>query len=235
MIKSIYAKSRNLEVSDCATRMGMAYEQSGITTDLTLASLFNELNTMNQKLADLIRQNQILSQLEQKDELRDEAYRALYFLIMGYLYNPNSGMKAAAQSLAALIDRDGLALLKYNYAIESAAINALLIDLDKGEYADAIATLPGCSSLIEALRAAQLEFNTVRVAYESEISQSREELSATDLKKEVLTFINKKLIRYLNGMLVADEETLGALCGTLAEITQKNNQTVKMRLSETTD
>ncbi len=232
MIKSIYSKSRNLEVSDCATRMGLAYQQSGITTDLTLATLFTELNTMNEKLADLIRQIQILSQLEQKDELRDEAYRALYFLIMGYLYNPNSGMKAAAQSLSTLIERDRLALLNFSYAIESAAINALLIDLEKAEYADAIATLPGCSSLISALQAAQLDFNTVRVAYESEISQSRQEINASEQKKELLVFINKKLIRYLNGMLVADEGTYSALCITLAEITNNNNQNVKMRLSK---
>ncbi len=233
MIKSIYARSRNLEVNDCVGRLYVAYQKSGLTADSTLAALFEKLNEMNLKLADLVRQTIILSQLEEKDELRDEAYRALYYLIMGYLYNPNAALKAASQQLSTLIMRDGLGLVTYNYTIESSAITALLVDLDKGEYADAISTLPGCSSLIEALRAAQLEFTNVRVDYKSELSQAKQESNATEFKKELLDFANKKLFRYLNGMLVADEETYSALCITLADITHANNQLVKIRQSET--
>ena len=92
--------------------------------------------------------------------------------------------------------------------------------------------LPGGAEILAALQTAQSEFDTARVAYETERAREGNEANATEIKKEVLTLINDKLVLYLRGMEAVDEAAYGEFARTVATIIADNNVVVKKRFAK---
>lgn len=228
MIDKLIAKSRVTEVNDVATRSLGSFNQSGIT-DPYLSSTFTSLDAANLKLSEVIKRTKAESDLEEKDEVRDDKVRGLYYLLNGFLYHPTKKIKEAAQSLMEVFNKYGLAVIGESYASESSLLGSLLLDLAKPEYADAIATLSGCADLIAQLQAAQTDFEQARIAYETDKAKEGMVANATAVKKEVVSILNDKIVVYLRAMEQVNPETFGVFAGTIAQIIADNNEQVKKR------
>ena len=228
MIDKLIAKSRVTEVNDVATRSSGAFTNSGIT-DPYLGTSFAILDTTNLKLSLAIKRTKAESDLEEKDEVRDDKVRAVNYLINGFLYHPTKKIKEAAQSLIVVFNKYGLAMIGESYTTESSLINSLLLDFAKPEYADAIATLSGCADLIAQLQTAQTDFETVRIAYETEKAKEGMVENATKVKSEVLAILNDKIVIYLRAMEQVNPETFGVFTSTIAQIIADTNEQVKKR------
>ncbi|MCK3685070.1 DUF6261 family protein [Maribellus sp. YY47] len=229
MIEKLLSVSRVTEVDAASMRMIGAYKNTSLNTDLHLSAMFTALETSSALLTAAINRSKAESDLEVKDEARDQQVRALYYLIQGYLHHPDAAIKAAAQTVNAVFEKYGVAITGESYATESSLIASLLIDLSKQKQQDAIALLPGCADVLSALQTTDDEFEAARIVYEQEKAQESTQLNATKIKAEVLALINEKIVVYLRAMEIVDEPAYGAFARTVAVIIAENNEVVKKR------
>jgi hypothetical protein len=229
MIKKLITKSRVTEVDAVSTRMAGAYKNSELSTDPHLSNMFNALVPLSANLSVAINRSKAESNLEEKDEKRDDNVRSLFYLIQGLLHHPDEAIKAAAKKVQKVFDKYGVGITGENFATESSLITSLLGDLAKPNLQYAIAQLSGCAEIIAALQASQDEFETARIAWEQEKAQEGTQTNATGIKKEVVDLINNKIVIYLHAMEIVDEPTYGAFARTVAEIIADNNEMVKKR------
>jgi hypothetical protein len=228
MIDKLIAKSRVTEVNDVATRMSGAFKNSGLT-DAYLVSTFASLDAGNTKLTLAIKRSKAESDLEEKDEVRDDKVRSFYYLVQGFSHHPTQNIKEAANLLMNLFDNYGLAMVGESYSTESSLVNSLLLDLAKPKFQESIALLSGCAELIAELQVAQNNFEQARITYEAEKAKEGMVDNATIVKKEVLTILNDKIVVYLRAMEQVDPVTYGVFTSTCAQIIADNNEQVKKR------
>lgn len=229
MIEKINYQSRVTEVAATSTRLVEAYKSSGLTTDAYLPNMFNTLEDLTNNLTAAIRRTKAESELEAKDEARDQPVRGLFFLIKANTAHPDAEIRAAALKLEKVIDKYGLKIINENFATESALVNSLLGDFAAPELQAAIVLLPGCTEILAALQTAQTAFDTARVAYEAERAREGTQANASELKKEVLALINNKVVQYLRAMEAVNDAIYGEFARTLATIIADNNIVVKKR------
>ena len=228
MIEKLMTNSRNTEVNDATTRVSGAFKNSGIT-DPYLDPTFNSLDAANLNLSMVVKRSKTESDLDEKDEVRDDKYRALFYLHNGFLYHPTKKIKEAAQVLMNLFNKYGLSVVGESYATESSLIGSLLLDLAKPEFQGNISTLSGCAELIAELQVAQTDFEQVRIAYETEKAKEGMVENASIVRKEVIDILNNKIVVYLNAMSQVNPATFGVFANTCAQIIDDNNEQVKKR------
>ncbi|WP_299577592.1 DUF6261 family protein [uncultured Sunxiuqinia sp.] len=229
MIPKVITVSRATEINDVGSRIVDAYNNTSLSSDAYLAGLMTELGNMLALLIAAIKRIKIASELEEQDELRDDAMRALYYLILGFLHHPDTAVKQAAERVFKVIEHYGLSMVDESYSSESSLIDSLLLDLEGPNLQADIAALSGCAELIAALKTAEDNFEATRLAYEEGKAAEATLQNATALKRKVAGVINKKLVIYLRAMVQVDTETYGSFGGTVAEIIASNNENVKRR------
>ncbi|SHJ98038.1 hypothetical protein SAMN05444280_1455 [Tangfeifania diversioriginum] len=229
MIDKILTNSRVTEVDAATGRIVSAYKNTSLSSDTHLAAIFAELEPATERLTAAINQSRAESVLDEKDAVRDEKFRGLFYLVSGFVHHPDPAIKAAANEMEELLNDYGLSVVGESYAIESSLIQSLLTDLAKPKYQSSIEALSGCAELIAALQTAQADFEQARVAYEEEKAREGNRQNATEVKKEVLDITNDKLVVYLRAMIQLDDATFGDFGRTVGEIIAENNETVKRR------
>jgi len=229
MIEKLKINSRVAEVNDASNRISGAYAKTSLSSDSHLSAIMTNLGTESAFLTTAIKRMKAESDLEAKDEIRDEALRALYYLLQGYIHHPVATIKTAAVELDKVFANYGLSITGDNYATESTLINSLLEDLAKEKYQSSVDALSGCSELITALKTTQDDFEEARIAFETEQAEENTLENATALKKKVLNIINDQLVVYLRAMVQVDGETYGSFGNTIAQIIADNNEVVKKR------
>jgi len=228
MIEKLLIISRVTEVNDVATRMSVAFHAQGLT-DPYLSSTFTILDTTNFELSKAIRRSKAESNLEDKDEVRDGGTRSLYYLINGFTHHPADIIRQSAVLLLNTFNNYGISLTEESYTTESSLISSMLLEFQKPEYALHISNLSGCTELLQALSAAQDDFEQARIAYETEKAQDGMVANATEVKKEVVELVNKKIVVYLEAMQEANPAIYGALAATCAQMIAENNEQVRRR------
>ncbi|HPF51431.1 MAG TPA: DUF6261 family protein [Draconibacterium sp.] len=229
MIPYLMSKSRVTEIDAASMRLVGAYKNTSLNTDPHLNTMFTDLENRSAALTAAINRSKAESELELKDEARDQQVRALYYLVQGYLHHPDAAIKTAAGTVDKVFGKYGLQIVGESYSTESSMITSLLDDLSKQKQVAAIALLPGCAEVIVALQSAQNDFEAARIVYEQEKAEESTQLNATEVKKEVLALINDKIVIYMRAMEVVDEPAYGALARTIATIIAENNEVVKKR------
>jgi hypothetical protein len=228
MIDKLSTNSRVTEVNDVATRSTGAFGASGIT-DPNLTNNFSNLEETNIELTKAIRRSKAESDLEVKDENRDNQLRSLYYLINGFSHHPVADIKNAALLLLNVFDNYGLKITGDSYATESSLVASMMLEYQKPEYAEAITALSGCGDLMEALAIAESQFEQARIAYETEKAKEGMLQNASELKKQVLDLLNNKIVIYLRAMELVNPEVYGVFTATIAQIIADNNEQVKRR------
>lgn len=228
MIDKLIPSSRVTEVNDVATRSISAFGESEIT-DPVLANNFSNLDENNIELTKAIRRSKAESDLEEKDENRDNKLRSLYYLINGFSHHPGAEIRMSAQSLLNVFEHYGLKITSESYTTESSLISSMMLEYQKPEYEEAIAALSGCGDLLEALAIAESEFERARLAYETEKAKEGLLQNASELKKQVIHILNNKIVIYLRAMEEANPEVYAVFTAIVAQIIADNNEQVKRR------
>lgn len=234
-ISKLSDKSRNGEVNAVSQRISAAFAESALKADPFLTPIFGEINSQITELTKAINRMVSESDLELKDESRDQKYKATYNFVFGLTYSANAATQAAAKQVFAVLDHYSLSVTEENYDNETSLLDSLLLDLAAPELASAIAALDGLATLIAELQVAQDEFEVARLAYQKERGSEKQLLNATELKRQLVKLVNTKLIAVLNGLLISDPATYGGLATTLQEAISVNNETVKKRAQESAE
>jgi len=231
-IPKLLTTSRNSEVNAVAGRISSAYHTSSLEGDAILNPIFAEIDPLNQELTAAVKRMKAESELEAKDELRDQAHHALYHFVFGSTFSLTATIKSAAEQLFTVLEHYGMGITNDNYDMETSELDSLLLDLASPKLAPSIAALEGCSALIASLQIAQDDFKAARLTYQEERAQEGQQLNATKLKRDLASLLNDKLIAVLNGLLISAAATYSDFAATVSEIIETNNETVKKRKKE---
>ncbi len=229
MIDKLIYQSRTTEVDAASTNMNAVFKENDWSADTHLSSIFASLETEATRLNTAIRRSKAESELDEKDEIRDEKLRAFHYLVVGFMHHPDPAIKSAAEIIETVFDKYGLSLTGESYATESSLINSLISDLGNPDLQASIVLLSGCAQIIENIKTAQENFAQTHIAYEAEKAEEGTLENASTIKKEVVSIINNRLVVYLRAMEQVDEATYGEFARTLAQIIADNNQQVKKR------
>ncbi len=218
------------EANGVVNDLSRAYDSvPALASDTNLSSIMTTVRAQGAELNHAIELQGAVSELDEKDLIRDEAARAIYYAIAGYKYNPSPALQAAAVQVGTVFDLFGLAMLKDSFVVESSKISALLAKFAEPSVAAQIKLLPGMETLVSTLATAATTFETARVAYESEMAQEKTIASASDLKKILVTTINTKLVTYVRGMVSVDESRYGTFAGQINQFIGIINEAVDRR------
>lgn len=229
MLEKLSSQSKTTEVSDVLNQSISAWKQSNLTADAYLQRTMLNLEEKSVLLTGAIKRLKAASELEAKDEIRDNATRALFALVNGGIFHPDNAVKTASVAVNRILSKHGLGLVEESYATESALLNSLLKDLAATNLVVSIGAISGCAELIAQLQAAQTDFESSRLAYESSKAIEGTYTNASTLKSEIVKLFNSQLLAYLAGMLLADEATYGNYTRTVSQLVADNNVNVKKR------
>lgn len=199
-MNKVISKVRVTEVdglSDALVRLYKADE--GVSSDVFLKSVMDEIEKLSVSITTAIKQDKVLSNLEEADGVRDEAVKNLSMLLDGYSVFPVAAKKEAALKLKSIFDKYGKSITTTNYVSESSLIESLLEDFSKEE---AVSLLDGIKEILEQIRSAQDAF--VKASDEYNAASTVKTESASSLKKPLLSLINDKLIPYITAMQMAN-------------------------------
>ncbi len=198
-------------------------------SDAHLVKIFTSLGDASARLKAAVKRTKAESELEEKDELRDDKVRALFYLVKGYVHHPDPKVKNAALEVEKVMDKYGLSMTGENYSTESSLVTSLLGDFANPSLQPSISVLPGYAELIAALQTTQTGFEQTRITWEAEKAKEGTQGNATAIKSEVVEIVNEKLVVYLRAMELVDEETYGTFARTIGQIISDNNDVVKKR------
>lgn len=227
-MKKVLTKARVTEVdalSDALVRLYKA--DTGIAEDAFLKTVMAEVETLSAQLTTAIRQDKVLSSLEEADGVRDEAVKSLGTLLDGYAVIPIASKKEAAEKLSATFAKYGKSITTANYASESSLIESLLEDFSKADAQESVKVLDGVAEILGEIRAAQDAF--VKASYEYTAASSAKGESASSVKKPLVSAINDRLVPYLTAMAMANGTVYGDFALKAEKEIFRVNETVSRR------
>ncbi len=228
-VNNLLSTSRVAEVSTTSNEMTTLYGELDLSGDLYLHSLFAEYTPLAERISAAINRDQAESDLGEHDSVRDSEIRDIFYIVKGAAHNPIPVIKEAGQKVLMVIEKYGLAIVDESYAIESAHINSMTDDLSTVEMVEAISKIAGLELLISQLKQSQSEFEAARSAFDNANSTDKGAASASDIKKEILTLVNGKIVVYLRAMSMANPDMYGEFVRRTREIIERNNLQVKKR------
>ena len=197
--------------------------ESAVAKDAVLTGLFAQLTDLSARNTTAIKQDAVVSTLEEADGRRDAVTRDLFTLTNGYTASPFAEVKAAAAGVCATLDKYGRGMTSKGYAEQTALTESFLEDL--GKVTEKITALAGVGELVASLREAQDAFAAAHDGYVKAKTGKGE--SATSLKKPIVSLINDSIVPYLN--IVAAMEGYAAFITAVAGYIKETNDTVARR------
>jgi len=230
MINQLMSKCRIAEAGAIALAIADAYQSSDLPENSSLASIVARLELETKQLTKAFKQNKAASVLMEKNNVRKNKIRGLFFLVRGNLFHPDETIKTAAAAVEKICARHGLTSIVHSgYGSITTKVKALLSDLAAPEISPSVALLSGCTGAIAGLEEAQTDFEETYLAYVGEKAMESTRETATAEKNRIVYTINHLLLVYLRAMVQLDEPTYGEFARTIARIIDTSNEVVKRR------
>jgi len=228
-IPKLLSTSRNTETNAVVGRISSAFHESSLSSDTILTAIFTEIDPKNDQLTWAIKRMKAESELEAKDEIRDQAHHALYHFVFGLTFSATETTKDAADKVYTVLEHYGLSITRDSYDVETSELDSLLVDLAAAKLKTAVDSLEGCAALVANLQTAQDDFKATRLAFQEEQASEGQQNNATAIKREVTTLVNEKLIPVLKGLVISIPDTYSEFGAAVVQIITTNNETVKKR------
>ncbi|MDE6704424.1 MAG: hypothetical protein K2J81_00770, partial [Treponemataceae bacterium] len=198
---------------------------TAVGKDAVLKAQFGQLADLSARNTTAIRQDAVVSTLDEADSARDSATRDLFTLAGGYTASPFAEVKSAATDVCAVLEKYGRGMTSKNYADQTALTESLLEDLSAEKVATQVKALSGVAELVAQLRGVQDGFAAAHDGYIKAKAGKGE--SASSLKKPIVALINDNIVPYLN--IVAAMEGYAAFVAAVAGNIKSTNDTVARR------
>ena len=219
------------ELPAVARAFVVIYKKFGaLSSQILLSMVIAEIETLSQKAQDALKGEKTVSNLDEKDAVRDAAVRDLDAILTGYASFPMPKKKEAAQVLRAIFAKYGRAAVEKNYLAESTLIESMLSDFGSDAAVSAIKELDGVGEQISALRAAEDDFKAAQDSLNSAAAAEKGKESATIVKKALLSCINDKFISFVNAAVLIDEASYGSFASEIeVAVNQANDRVYRHR------
>ena len=230
-VEKVNGKARVTELDALSDAMEREYKaacagrETAVAKDGVLKDLFKQLIDLSARNTTAIKQDSVVSNLDEADSARDSVTRDLFTLTNGYTASPFAEVKAAANDVCATLEKYGRGMTGKGYAEQTALTESLLEDLGAKQTSEKIAALSGVAELVAQLREAQDGFAASHDAYIKAKAGKGE--SASSLKKPIVSLINDSIVPYLN--IVAAVEGYADFIAAVAGNIKNTNDTVARR------
>ena len=198
---------------------------TAVGRDAVLKTQFAQLADLSARNTTAIRQDAVVSTLDEADSVRDAVTRDLFTLSTGYTASPFAEVRTAAQDVCAVLEKYGRGMTGKNYADQTALTESLLEDLGAEKIAAQVKALSGVAELVASLREAQDGFAAAHDGYIKAKAGKGE--SASSLKKPIVALINDNIVPYLN--IVAAMDGYAAFVAAVTGNIKSTNDTVARR------
>ncbi len=198
---------------------------SAVAKDAVLNAQFAQLADLSARNTTAIKQDAVVSTLDEADGRRDAVTRDLFTLAGDYTASPFAEVKAAAADVCAVLEKYGRGMTSKNYADQTALTESLLEDLSAERIAAQVKSLSGVAELVASLRETQDAFAAAHDGYIKAKAGKGE--SASSLKKPIVSLVNDGIVPYLN--IVAAMDGYADFVAAIAGNVRSTNDTVLRR------
>ncbi|MGE5670804.1 MAG: DUF6261 family protein [Fibrobacterota bacterium] len=159
--------------------------------------------------------NMLVAPVAEADEERDRIHRGMVQLVRGMQYHPvDNSLAEAGAKIYNVLQSHNLQLSRESYTVESHLIDALIVDIEKPEYAPAVTAI-NLKSSIDELKASQQRFAQLHI----DKSKVNAELTLTHISKYVNP-IRKVLDQLLVALDAAERHELTMYGAAVAHINE---------------
>lgn len=228
-LRKLLTTARVTEVGAAAKEIILEYSRDNPGNDIYLERMFEELQSLNDSMIPAVKRSKAVSNLDEKDKARDEKLTAIKYLLQGFLHHPDEEIVDAARDVEYVFRQYGINIAYKSYVSESSLIYSLLGDFAHPRLQSSIEKLSGLSHLIKDLSNANNAFEEAAVELQKKRAEEKQTKTASEIKLEILSIINNKLVVYLRAMVLVDEAKYGMFAGTLGQMINDTNLYIKKR------
>jgi len=229
-MKQVLSRSLSYHISTLTSNILNVLNDFDFSTDEYFTTQFNTLKANNTLLTEALTQVTAKSKLSGIDEKRNRVFRALFHEAKTKMLWPDETITEAATTLFNLVNHFGIKIVHMAYNRKSALINALLQDFKKPKYTEAMALLPGYSTLVKHLNTAQDEFEKARSQQLDIRLEEQKWPNATQLKLRITKQINTEIMVYLSAMALAKPTVYGRIYEVLNQHIENSNGYTRNRI-----
>lgn len=230
-MKQIHSSSNNSEVASAASGVVELNKTNTIIEDTFFTLTFDKLQAKLDELIEKINTGWYSLALEEKNDLRNQDIRAIFYEVDAKCYRRPGSEKESALKIKTVLDRYGLKITRDSYSKESTNIKAMLSDLKAEELSDDLTTITDLSSLISNLENSQSSFD--QTAYQQIQNKVERDNSkpASEIAQELKHIINNEFCPYIGAMAQANPIKFKDYADLLSKIIENNNNQVRNRLA----
>lgn len=208
-------------VAECAATISRAFSyDTEAQKDSFLSSVVLEVERQGEAITEAIKRSRVTSTLEEMDSKRDMLLKNLYSIAEGLYAMPVPSVQTLVAPVKGVLGNYSRAqIANAPYTEESTLIKSLLQDLDT--VSENVKGLLGLGEVVEALRAAQFDFDAAVDAYEKALGEKK--ASASSLKKPLIRLINEKIVSYLSLQRLTGNKTLSSFASVVDAAIERAN------------
>jgi len=233
IMKNMTSLMRGLKVAEVA---GLAHNLCGsyescateLNADIHLRNVMADLKGLSDRILDSLRNNRLINSLEVQDTHRNRCVSALVNLKKGYDKLSDETIQSHWTVLRPVFENFLSSIQEGNYQSKTALITAMLRRLSEADIVSHLEGLVDLKTAVDKLREAQKTFDNSQLEYQLQLQKDRT-LSATDLKEEIVEYINQKLVVHLEAKCNEDLATYAAFARLVDAQIRAENAKVRRR------
>ena len=199
-----------------------------LKADDYLRNVMADLKDLSDRILDSLRNNRLINSLEVQDTHRNRCVSALVNLKKGYDKLSDETVQSHWTVLRPVFEDFLPSIQEGNYQSKTALITAMLRRLSEADTASHLEGLVDLKTAVDKLREAQKEFDSSQLEYQLQLQKDKT-LSATDLKDEIVEYINQKLVVHLEAKCNEDLATYAAFARLVDAQIRAENVKVRRR------
>ena len=216
------------EVAGLAHNLCGSYESfaAELKADDYLRNVMADMKGLSDRILDSLRNNRLINSLEVQDTHRNRCVSALVNLKKGYDKLSDETVQSHWTVLRPVFEDFLPSIQEGNYQSKTALITAMLRRLSEADTASHLEGLVDLKTAVDKLREAQKIFDSLE--YQLQLQKDKT-LSATDLKDEIVEYINQKLVVHLKAKCNEDLATYAAFARLVDAQIRAENVKVRRR------
>ncbi len=218
------------EVAGLAHNLCGSYESfaAELKADDYLRNVMADMKGLSDRILDSLRNNRLINSLEVQDTHRNRCVSALVNLKKGYDKLSDETVQSHWTVLRPVFEDFLPSIQEGNYQSKTALITAILRRLSEADTASHLEGLVDLKTAVDKLREAQKIFDSSQLEYQLQLQKDKT-LSATDLKDEIVEYINQKLVVHLEAKCNEDLATYAAFARLVDAQIRAENVKVRRR------
>ena len=202
--------------------------ETALSADVYLRNVMADLKDLSDRILDALRNNRLISSLETYDAHRMRCVSALVNLKKGYDKLSDESTQSHWTVLRPVFENFLSSIQEGNYQSKTALITAMLRRLSDSDLVSHLEGLADLKTAVDRLRDAQQSFDSAQLEYQLQLQKDKT-LSATDLKDEIVEYINQKLVVHLEAKCNEDLATYAAFARLVDAQIRAENAKVRRR------